>query len=287
MSEIYLFPGEAVVRRGMGADLFPMYRDMADMAGQILGYDLAELCIQDPHKKLARPHYAGPAAFVVNAMTYRSKVRTDFPADVVAGHGAGEYNALLAAGAIDFVSGLQMVAKRAELLGEARGGAMVRVFGIDAEHIQNVLDGQGFQQVYIADYFAPKQVVIAGPEEHMDSAVAWMEQAGAKRTVRLPGTGAFYTPLMADIAREFGEFLLNFCVHPARLPVISNWSARAHAGDTVFECLTRQLCCPIQWEESIRYLKTFPKPNFSEVGHGKTLSIVLRSITPRQPAATS
>jgi len=61
----------------------------------------------------------------VNALTYRARQDAGTPAsDFVAGHSLGEYNALQAAGVFDFATGLRMVRRRGEVMGQVSGGGM-------------------------------------------------------------------------------------------------------------------------------------------------------------------
>ncbi|VAX02165.1 Malonyl CoA-acyl carrier protein transacylase, partial [hydrothermal vent metagenome] len=48
----YVFPGQGSQYKGMGKGLFEQYGDMVQQADTVLGYSIAELCLDDPERKL-------------------------------------------------------------------------------------------------------------------------------------------------------------------------------------------------------------------------------------------
>ena len=63
----------------------------------------------------------------------------DLLAGKSAGHSVGEFAALASAGSIGFADGLQMVAKRGEIMSKVEGGGMAAVIGLDADAIRETL----------------------------------------------------------------------------------------------------------------------------------------------------
>src|SRR5262245_48356119 len=109
MSIACLFPGQGSQSKGMGRDLFDRFADWTAAADDVLGYSIRELCVDDPRGELGLTRFTQPALFVVNALTYRARSEDGAPVpSYVAGHSLGEYNALVAAGVIDFSTGLQL-----------------------------------------------------------------------------------------------------------------------------------------------------------------------------------
>ena len=113
----YVFPGQGSQKKGMGEDLFDLYKDITLQADDILGYSIKELCLDDPDNQLGQTQYTQPALYVVNALTYlKKKEETNETPDYVAGHSLGEYCALYAAGVFDFATGLEIVKYRGQLM---------------------------------------------------------------------------------------------------------------------------------------------------------------------------
>src|SRR5262249_18285858 len=120
-----VFPGQGSQARGMGEKLFDRFPALTAVAGEILGYSVATVCLQDPDGQLDRTQFTQPALFVVNALTYLARLEDGEPVpDYLAGHSLGEYNALCAAGAFDFATGVQLVRERSRLMAAATGGGM-------------------------------------------------------------------------------------------------------------------------------------------------------------------
>src|SRR5690606_10730363 len=121
-----------------------------------------ELCLEDPREELGQTQFTQPALYAVNAMAYLAKVEESGKPDFLVGHSLGEYDALFAAGAFDFITGLKLVKKRGELMSQATGGGMAAVLFMEADAIRSALDGSGFSGIDIANYNSPKQTVISG-----------------------------------------------------------------------------------------------------------------------------
>lgn len=64
---VCMFPGQGSQARGMGKDLFDHFAELTQTASDILGYSIAELCLEDPRKELNNTRFTQPALYVVNA----------------------------------------------------------------------------------------------------------------------------------------------------------------------------------------------------------------------------
>lgn len=280
-SLIFLFPGQGSQKKGMGEGLFERYPDWTAAADAELGYSIRDLCLLDPHDQLNRTEYTQPALFIVNAMIGRKFMdETGQTPSFVAGHSLGEYNALLAAGAFDFVTGLKLVKKRGQLMSQALGGGMAAVIGLAPDKVQEVILRSGFNQITMANLNAPEQVVISGLKEDILRIQPQFEAAGAKLYKPLNVSGAFHSPFMQPARQEFESFLKPFQFHPPKIPVISNAEAAPYPPDCIAELLARQITSPVRWLESMQYLLRQPNPVFEETGPGNVLRGLLRKIAP-------
>lgn len=164
--KVYVFPGQGSQSKGMGQGLFDKYPELTSKADKILGYSIKKLCLEDPDENLRYTQYTQPAIYTVNALMYLNKIaKTGEKPSFVVGHSLGEYNALYAAGVIDFETGLKIVKKRGELMSRAKGGGMAAVIGLREEEVRDVLKENGIESIDIANINSCSQIVISGPKE--------------------------------------------------------------------------------------------------------------------------
>lgn len=284
-----VFPGQGSQAIGMGEGLFERYPEITATADEILGYSVAELCLQDPKRQLHQTQYTQPALYVVNALTYRSRCDSGVPPpDFVAGHSLGEYNALLAAGVFDFATGLHLVKKRGELMSTASGGRMAAVLGCDVEKVREILQTNDLLGLEVANYNSPTQVVLSGTAEDIARAEDLFTGIGATYTP-LNVSAAFHSRYMESFVRPLSEALEGVELHPPKIPVISNVSARPYEAGEVRENLERQMREPVQWLGTVRYLLGAGVDDYEEVGPGSVLTKLIKSIRKRSapPAAVT
>ncbi|MFJ7228736.1 ACP S-malonyltransferase [Streptomyces tendae] len=268
----WLFPGQGAQRRGMGRELFDRYPGAMAAADRILGFSVRELCLGDAAERLTDTRYLQPALFVVNELTRRASADREPAPDYLAGHSLGEYNALLAADAFDFETGLALVARRGELMGRATGGAMTAVVGPGAARIVDLLAEAGIDDVDLANLNSTEQVVLSGPAESLRRAAGAVTAAGAGRCVPLRVSAAFHSRYMADAAREFAAFLAGFELRDPRIPVIANVTARPYRPGEVGRLLAAQVHSAVRWSESMGHLRSLGVDRVVEQGPGRVLT---------------
>ncbi|MEV3898043.1 ACP S-malonyltransferase [Streptomyces anulatus] len=276
MTLIHLFAGQGSQRVGMGRDLLAAYPNLVRQADSVLGYSVAELCLDGPAERLADTRYTQCAVYVVDALAYIDSVRTSgrIP-EALAGHSLGEYAALFAAGVFDFRTGLEIVAKRAELMADAGPGAMSAVIGLGEDRVRALLDSSGLP-VDIANLNAPDQIVVSGPREAVGE-VPTLMSGHAQTVVPLRVSGAFHSRSMAPAAREFASFLDGYVLARLKIPVIANTTGRPY-DDDIAGTLCRQLHLPVRWSDTVVHLLGLPDPEFREIGPGNTLTGLTRRI---------
>lgn len=281
MTLVHLFPGQGAHRQGMGRELFPRYPHLVRRADALLGYSIEELCLDAPADKLADTRYTQCSLYVVGALGYLDLVREsgEVP-DVVAGHSLGEFVALFAAGAYDFLTGLEVVRHRAEAMAKAGPGAMAAVIGLSEEQVRDVLAAH--PEVDIANLNAPTQIVVSGAEDAVRDASRTLG-THAEAVIPLRVSGAFHSRHMAAAAEEFGRVLDRHRLAPLRIPVVANTTARPHTDDRLAGELKRQLTSPVRWTDSVRYLLGLPAPHLREVGPGQVLTGLIEKIRDTAP----
>lgn len=274
-----VFPGQGSQKKGMGEDVFDRYPLLVNRASEILGYSVKELCLNDPARKLNNTEYTQPALYVVNALTYlKLKEETGLVPAAVAGHSLGEFNALFAASAMDFETGLRLVQKRGALMAEMQEGGMAAVKGLSKEQIDAIIERHGLQGLDIANYNTPNQIVLSGPRDLINRSGAHFEAAGATLYFPLNVSGAFHSRYMLPAKEAFDRFLQAFHFAPLQIPVVSNVEACFYEAGKIKLLLANQLVQPVRWMESIHFLLTRGEVIFKEVGPGDVLTKLIYSI---------
>lgn len=284
----FMFPGQGSQATGMGGTLFDRFPDLTVRADAILGYSIRELCLHDPHGKLNDTRYTQPALYTVNAMSYLDAIANgEREPNFLIGHSLGEFNALTAAGCFDFETGLRLVHKRGELMGAVTGGGMAAVINAPVDDICRALDENGFDEIFLANYNSPSQIVVSGSSEQIGRAAAVFNKLttglGRVRFVPLNTSGAFHSKFMRDAMASFRTILTDVRLSPPRIPVIANVTARGYAGDAIMDTLADQIASTVKWCESVQYLLAIARSrgeqmHFTEIGPGEVLTRMVDTI---------
>ena len=286
---VLMFPGQGSQIRGMGRGLFDEVLEYAAFEKDvdvILGYSLRRLCLEDPDNRLKETQFTQPGLYVVNALHYFKAVSQGVRPAYVAGHSLGEFDALLAAGVFDFLTGLRLVKKRGEVMAKAKNGGMGAVIGLSPALIANIIAENDLGGLDVANFNAPSQTVVSGPLEEVKRAGPIFEKRGARLYLPLPVSAAFHSRYMADAAKEFADFIAPMSFAPPSVPVIANVNACpypvAGASQCVKALLVEQITHAVQWTQSVRYLISQGVTDFREMGPGNVLTRTVQQIQ-REP----
>ncbi|WP_157756807.1 ACP S-malonyltransferase [Plantactinospora sp. KBS50] len=261
----------------MGADLFARFPDITTLADDILGYSIEQLCTRDPDRRLRDTRYGQPAVFVVNAMMGMRQI-ADGAGDYqfFAGHSLGEYNALVAAGVLDFPTALRIVEQRGALMAGITGGGMSAVQGVPAAFVRRALQEAGLTQVHIANYNADTQTTIAGDRTEVAVAAKAIGALPGARVVPINVSGPFHTPLMAPVEPALRAVLANCTFGTATGSVVSSVNGEIFDPESGADLLAGQVCAPVQWVRAVTTLRASGVTHFDEVNGGTLSALVSR-----------
>ena len=284
MSKAYVFPGQGSQFPGMGKALYERSaeaRERMDRACEILGFPLTDIMFGESAEDLKATRVTQPAIFVHSVvLALCSDLET--PA-MVAGHSLGEFSALAFAGAMDFEDALRLVALRAEAMQkccEKVPGAMAAIIKLPDETIEQICASCA-GLVIPANYNSEGQVVISGETEAVNEACAKMKEAGAKRALPLPVSGAFHSPLMEPARLELAEAIDKTPFRAPVCPVYQNVTALPSTDPEVIkENLLRQLTSPVRWTQTVQNMVADGADYFLEIGPGTVLQGLVRRTAP-------
>ena len=284
MSKAYIFPGQGSQFPGMGKALYERSaeaRELMDRANEILGFPITDIMFGESAEDLKATRVTQPAIFIHSVvLALCSGLETP---SMVAGHSLGEFSALAAAGAMSFEDALRLVAVRASAMQkccEQVPGSMAAIIKLPTETIEEVCAScSGL--VIPANYNSEGQVVISGEAEAVAEACKKMMEAGAKRALPLPVSGAFHSPLMEPARLELAEAIDKTPFQAPACPVYQNVTALPSSDPEVIKAnLLKQLTSPVRWTQTVQNMVADGADYFLEIGPGTVLQGLVGRIAP-------
>jgi [acyl-carrier-protein] S-malonyltransferase len=249
--------------------------ELVDEASEVAERDVGRLLLDADAEELKDTRHAQLTTFVSSLMVLDAAERRGLEPSFCAGHSLGEYTALTATGALGFDEGVRLVCERADAMHQAgieNPGTMAAVLGLDDDLVE-IACRRADNDVWVANFNAPGQVVIAGSKEGVAAAGFVAKQLGAKKVMALPVSGAFHTPFMSPARDRLRKAIAEANPRDTEVPVISNVDALAHdAGADWSSLLSAQLSSPVRWKHCLLMLEELGVTEFVELGPGGVLT---------------
>ena len=282
----FIFPGQGSQTVGMGKDFFEnsdIAKEMISKASARLGIDFEKLLFEE-NENLGKTEFTQPAILLVSSIALVIfKEKCDITPEFVLGHSLGEFTALVASGAIDYLDAIELVHKRGLFMTAAcsgGGAGMMALVGIDDETVERVCLEQRElgKKVWPANYNMDGQLVLAGIKADLESLVDTFKQAGAKRAIVLDMSVASHCELLLSAVENLKPYLEEF-LNDEFLAVVSNVSTREYkTKDEAIELLSAQLVNPVKYKQSITAHEN-KVDLFIEFGNGTVLKGLNKKIT--------
>lgn len=255
-----VFPGQGSQRPGMAV---PWQSHAAfvrwEEASALLGRDVARLGTDADEEELREPANCQVALFVHHTVIWEAwHAATGITPTAFAGHSLGEYDALVAAGALSFEDAVSLVDARARATqhaADAQPGSMTALLGFEVADVREACDRAG---AFVANDNAPGQVVAAGSAEALTKVRELLTSEGSRGKVRDVNVGAAYhSPHMAPALGPLGTALDATSFADAAVPVVANADAAPHTAAEEWPTLLReQVVSPVRWRETVHTLAT-------------------------------
>lgn len=281
----FIFPGQGAQNVGMGKDLYENFeeaKNIFEKADKILGRNISKICFEGPDEELKQTINTQPAILTTSLAAYFALMsQIEITPTYTAGHSLGEYGALCVAGVLNADKAIKLIAKRAELMGNVKGGTMAAVLGLSNEKVEEIVKiATKTAYVGIANFNCPGQVVITGEEAGVAKAEEMLTEAGAKRVIRLAVSGAFHSEKMKKAGDEFEKFVKEFELNEAQIPVITNVDAEITTKAEDFRNkMPKQIYSSVHWTQTIQKMINNGVDTFVEVGPGKVLAGLNKKIS--------
>ena len=282
----FLFPGQGAQSVGMGKDLYETYgiaKNVYDTADKILGKSITTLCFEGPEEDLKQTVNTQPCIVTTSIAALEAlKSELNIIPDYTAGHSLGEYCAMYASGVMTLETALKAIQKRADLMGETKGGAMAAILNAPDGSVEEALkEASSVGYVDVANYNSPVQVVITGDEAAVSKAGEILLEKGARRVVPLAVSGAFHSKFMEKAGKEFESFVSDLELNDAVVPVITNVDAGVTKIASDFRNkMPKQIYSSVHWTQTIQKMADDGVEIFIEIGPGKVLAGLNKKIVP-------
>jgi [acyl-carrier-protein] S-malonyltransferase len=231
----------------------PSWDVVAD-ASEVAGRDLAHLLLTAGPEELTETRNAQLATLTFSLIVLDAVERLGIEPSACGGHSVGEYSALVAAGALSFDDGVAIVCERGEAMQAAaddQPGTMKVILGLDDDSA-DMACYRADSDVWVANYNAPDNVVIAGDYDSVDAALDEAFMLGAQRVMPVAVGGAFHTPFMAGARPRLRKALRAATFREPEVPVVANVDGLPHKTADDWQALSSaQLCSPVRWRQSV------------------------------------
>ena len=235
----------------------PLAREMFERAGERIGIDFARLLFEE-NEQINETAYTQPAILLVSIIAYKL-FQEACPSEAVyfLGHSLGEFSALCAAGAIDYIDAVELVHQRGMLMQNACAdinAGMMAILGLDDSVVEDICAKANTEgkRVWPANFNQNGQLVVAGIKEDLSAMESVFKEAGAKRALLLNMSIASHCPLLSSAMDPLGA-AMELKVHDTfSAPIVSNASMQKYATKKeAIEWLKVQLIQPVKYKQSI------------------------------------
>ncbi len=276
----FLITGQGSQYIDMAKDLYENVDHIRNIIDEGIGYirdnygeDLHKILYPSEEEKesakeiINNTEFAQPLIFMVAYALGSYLMSCGVEPDKIIGHSLGEYVGACLAGVMSFEDGIDIVYHRGKILQSAQRSRMLAVkLGLD--EVRKL----GLEGVYVSTVNAPEAVVLGGTFENIDRAKEILDSKKIMSQV-LSTSHAFHTPIMAEAAEKFKEYLEKFELKDPEIEIISNTTGEpAESGQlSKAEYWREHIVNPVLFAKGIRHLLDGKDAIFVELGCGKTL----------------
>lgn len=282
----FIFPGQGAQYSEMGKEFyenFEISKNIFDKSNEVLGFDLKNICFENPDNMLNLTKITQPAILTVSVAILEVLKQYNIKPDATAGLSLGEYSALVCSKSLDFETAVKLVHKRGTYMQEAVPvgvGSMAAIIGLNREGVIDLCNEVSkFGIIEPANFNCPTQIVIGGESKAIDIACEKAIDFGAKRAVKLSVSAPFHTSMLKPAGDRLKEDLDNINFKELEIPVIANVTGEyINNPNSVRKLLEMQVSNSVLWEDSVKKMINDGIDTFIEIGPGKTLCSFIKKI---------
>lgn len=277
----FVFPGQGAQQIGMAKDFYEQFESskrIFEIANENLDVDIKSICFEE-EDKINLTEYTQPALLTACVAMLQPVLEIMKP-DVSAGLSLGEYTALVTCGVMEFKDAVAVTRKRGIYMQNevpVGVGCMNAVLGAKRELVEEVC--AGIEDVYVANYNCPGQIIISGKTEAVAKAKEQLVEQGVKRVMPLKVSGPFHSGMLVGAGEKLATELEGVTVSEPQIPYVTNVTAEyVTEAKNVKDLLAQQVSSSVRWEDSVIKMIEDGVNTFVEIGPGHTLTSLIKKI---------
>lgn len=299
MKFVVLFPGQGSQIIGMGKSIFNSSFTAKSVFQEIdntLNENLSKIMFYGPKNKLDLTINTQPAIMAVSIAllrTLKKEANIDLTkkAKYFLGHSLGEISAHTASETLTLRDAAKITRYRGKIMQENQSikkEIMAAIIGIKIQTLNKIIKSISNKYICsIANDNYHEEIIISGQIKAVNKIIKLSILAGAKKTFLLPINNAFHSSLMIKSANNIKKKLKNINFHKARVPIISNVTAKPHTQPKILnELLVKQTTSRVRWRESIEFIINKDITTFIEIGSRSILSNFIKQTNPNLKTIT-
>ncbi|GJG94967.1 malonate decarboxylase subunit epsilon [Cupriavidus pauculus] len=288
MPTLLTFPGQGAQRPGMLHTLpdHPAVRRTLAEASDALG---ADIMAHDDAVHLASTVSVQLCLLVAGVASARALLADGAIAHAVAGLSIGAYAAAVTAGVLPFADAVRLVALRGRLMETAypSGYGMTAILGMEQGPLERIVAevNRPDMPVFIANYNAESQLVIAGSDAAMARVADLALAAGARTAQRVAIAVPSHCALLDDAAvtlrRAFDEVKFT---RPSLRYFSASAARELRDPARIVDDLARNMALPVRWHETMLLARACEMRLVVEMPPGNVLTRLCQPLFPQAVA---
>lgn len=221
------------------------------------------------------------SVFTHSMLAYDMFKTLNVPFSGVSGFSLGEYSALTASNIFKFEDAIHLVYNRSLWMSEQASnqqGVMAAVIGLEPSLVEQALSQLNRGIMVPANYNSPIQTVISGEQSALEEASLTLKTLGAKRIIPLQVSGAFHSPLMANVGQKLESYLVDVETHEPTCDVYMNVTGNRLDEKDLKPLLVKQVSHPVRFTQTIENMVKDGYTHLLELGPGQVLSNLVKKI---------
>lgn len=259
----------------------PHFKELIERASLQSKFDLLNFSFKGEEVDVGLNLKLQISTYLLSMIHFRRLQAAGWTPDILAEHSMGIYAALAASETITFEEGLfitESIGRLLEREGTSTRGAMASIIGLSLEEMQKICHQLDGYHLFIANYNGSMQYVISGEEEGVEKAISFALSRKAVSASRLAFNTALHSPALLSLREEITGLLKDIKIKPPQYPVLNHWTIKPLKKEEIKDFLSQELGRPVYWVRCVENLIREGVHQFIEVGHGTTLTKLIRWI---------